>query len=96
MERFFRIFRDMRKGVKVRFKVYKKVAKEIFPNTLIIPDKSHLVAEVNSALDKVQKRSRRREKRELVETVDEEKRIWFLLMKSKENLRRREIGYGKF
>ena len=76
--------------MKVRFKVYKKVAKEIFPNALIIPDKSHLVAEVNSALDKVQKRLRRREKRELVETVDEEKRIWFLLMKSEENLRRRE------
>jgi hypothetical protein len=44
----------------------------------------------------VQKRLRRREKKELVETVDEEKRIWFLLMKSEENLRRKEIGYGKF
>jgi transposase len=52
----------VRKGVKVRFKVYKKVAKEIFPNTLIIPDKPHLVAEVNSALDKVRKRLRRRGK----------------------------------
>jgi len=39
-----------------RFKVYKKVVKKMFPNALIILDKFHLIAEVNSALDKVRKR----------------------------------------
>ena len=57
-----------RKGVKAviidRFKVYKKVAKEMFPNALIIPDNSHLVARVNSALDKVRK-NLQKEKREI-------------------------------
>lgn len=52
------------KGVIIdRWKPFKKVAKELFPNALIIPNKFHLVSEVNRALDLVRKRVQKEGKR---------------------------------
>jgi len=63
-----------------RFKPYKKVVKEMFRNALIIPDKFHLIAEVNSALDRVRKRIQK----EKVEKKGKRESWWKGWMKKEE------------